>query len=597
MVRVFRFAFLVLLYPTYHYANPLNNLHGDIGVEFTQEETESDNKTTIDKLSQVLNLNYQDFIYDRRLLDYYFRVKLSENNQKKNDGGANSENTYETNEYDVKFNFFKLSQMPFSIQAKQTEKPATIINEDSIVETTYNKTDYSINGKVNTDFVNVSYNANTAETDTRSELGLKNLSTSFYGIGFTKELFEDARITLNFNNDNSISEQQYGDQLKEDRTKNTITTSYSDSKLYVSLNHSTRDEKDTDNTESSNNTIDYTSTNINYKFSETISTKSSFSTESNEEDKSTNDTAKLSLRWKPTKTYDLNSSFNTDMYTVDGAEYNNYNFDIFSNYRISPNLTNSQSLSYLDVLTPGSTHKTYQLSTITNYKKQLTPKLKWNLSNTISSITNKNTSNEANVDIEDDQSFIFNISSSLIKRLSFWNASNGYKVDFDNTFSDTSESTTLKLSSYFNSMPTFNTEYNVDADITNEDANNQTSTTINLRNHFRYFYNFDVRGQLNIDASLNYKNIQEETSSTSSLDPSVNATFNYRLWRTLTFKSLYGIMVDELNKTTTHTLNTGLYYQFRELAVTFTVDMIDQAKDESDDFSSQTVFLAIKRKF
>lgn len=589
---------LAIIYPIQATANPLNKLHGDIGVEYTKDSSKSSTETNINKLTQVLNLNYQDFIYDTRLIDYYFRLKFSEHDEKRTEDEKNSSSTFGTTEYDMRFNLFKLSDLPISLQAKQTEKPTTIINEDSIVETTFNKNEYSVDGKVNTNFVNVDYNVALTENNSSTELGKKNLETSLYRLGFSRELDHESRVSLNFSMNNSLSKLFYGDFLEEQRDKNSITTSYNDPNLYLYLSYTQRDEQDKDNSSINNYTIDHYSTSINYKISDTLKTSNAFDFEENTRDNATTNTAKVNFRWKPVKNYDASMTFNSDEHNIENQDYNNYSFDVLSNYRITPNLSNSQSASFLDVITPSSTHKSFLLSTVTNYKKQLTPKLRWHLNNTLSSITNKNTSLLENTTIEDDQSFVFDLTTGLLRNLGFWNASNGYDLNLGHTFTDDNTDTTkIRLSSFFNSMPSTNMEYNVDADVTNEKRNQDTTRTINVKNYLRYIYNFDVRGRLNVDSALNYKIIQTEDSSESSLDPSVTMNFNYQLWRTLNFKSMYSVMSDQLNKTISHTLNTGLHYKFRELEVNFTTSMISQSKKEDDDFDSQTLFLSIKRKF
>ena len=88
---------------------------------------------------------------------------------------------------------------------------------------------------------------------------------------------------------------------------------------------------------------------------------------------------------------------------------------------------------------------------------------------------------------------------------------------------------------------------------------------MNIKNYIMYRHDFDVRGSLVLNASLDY-NVETSTDeSKKSLNPSLSSNLTYRLWNTLSFKSLYVIMVDDQNKTTNHTLNSGLYYKYRKL--------------------------------
>lgn len=588
---------LFLLIPIFGFSNTLGNISGDIGVEYSTQKTQSNKKTEVDKLSEVLNLNYRNYLYDRRILDYYFNLRFSKSDENGIDNDRDRNSSYQNSEYDLSLNFLQKSFMPFQIKAKHTEKPSTIINEDSIVETTFNKTDYSLRGNVDGSYLNVAYNVSTSESDTSSLLGDKVLNTNSFGLNFSKEFIDESRLNLGLSHSNSNTKILYGDFLEENRSKNTISASYVINDISVNLNYTKKDEKDEDLDQLEEYTINTLSSSIQYKFSDELIMNNSFETEENGKNDSQENTGNIRLRWAPSKSYDALLSIDTNEYRVEDENYENYGLNISSNYRINKNWSNSQNLNFLDVYTPASTHRTFLLSTTTNYKKSFSPKTNFYANNSISYIQNDNSSLVKTTDISDDQTIITDSNIGVDRKLDFWNASNGYDLNYKKSFAQDSDSQEIKLSTYLNTFPAPNIEYILEADISKEDKNEKRKMTGNIKNLFRYSKNMDVRGRLTVSTGLNYKFEKEGEDTIKSFEPSASLSFNYRLWRTLSFKTLYDIMIDERNKVTNHKFNTGFQYKFRNFEVYLTSQIIKQDKEKDDDYISETFFLGMKRKF
>ncbi len=589
---------LFLSTSTLGFSNILENLSGDIGVEYSKQETKNEKETQTDKLSQVLNLRYRNFLYDQRMLDYYFLLKFSKTDEDGKDNNQDKSSNYENTEYDIGLNFLQKSFMPFHIKARHTEKPSTIINEDSIVETTFNKTDYSLRGRVETPYLNIDYNANLDQSETSSQLGNKDLDSNSFGISFSKEFKDESRLSLMLGQSNSDTKTLYGDFLEEDRSKKNISTSYSTKDFHVNLNYTKKDESNNSVNNDETYTIDSIYSSLRYRFSDELSVNSSFDTEKNGKNESKNNSGDLRLTWKPSKSYNALVSIDANEYKVEDESYENYGVNISSNYKINKNWSNSQNLNFLNVLTPASTHESLFLSTTTNYRKDISPKTKFYLNNTISYITNDNTSLDATNEIEDDKTITFDTTLGINKKFDFWNARNGYELNYVKSFEEgNKDSQVIKLSTYLNTFPASNIEYNIEADISEEDKNEKEKKVVRIKNLFKYSKNIDVRGRLSITTGLNYKFEKEDRNTIKSLDPSLSFSFNYRLWRTLSFKTIYDIMVDESNKSTNHQLNAGLYYKYRNFEVDLTTKIIRQIKKEEENFMSESILLGIKRKF
>ncbi len=599
-MKKFCFAYLFFLsIPTLGFSSILENLSGDTGIEYLKTETQSTYKTEIDKISEFINLNYRNYIYDGRMLNYYFQLKFSKVDENGMENNKSRETSYQNVEYDVNLNFFQKSFMPFSIKANHTESPTTLINEDSIVETTFNRTNYSLAGRVESSYLNISYNADISESETSSALGEKTLDSNSLYMGFSKEFKDDSKINLGLSHSNSNTQILYGNLLQENRTKNSISTNYSTENLNIDLNYTKKDENDTTIDKIEDYTIDTISSSLRYKFSEELNLDNSFQIENNGKNNSKNNTGNLRLRWTPSKSYDALVSLDTNVYEVEKESYQNYGINLSSNYKINENWSNSQNINFLDVATPASTHKVFLLSTTTNYKKAFSPKLDMYANNNISYIQNDNTSLIEEVELEDNNTVIIDSSVGLNKRFDFLNARNGYDLNFVKSFtSDNTDMEKIKLSSFLYTFPFSGVEYNIEADVSTEKKNNADNKMVtNIKNLFKLTKNIDARGRFVLTAGLTYKVEKDAKFYLKSLEPTFSLAFNYRLWSTLSFKSLYDMMVDERNKTINHSFDSGLYYKFRNFEVDCNTKVIKQIKEEDEDFSSMSVMLTMKRKF
>jgi hypothetical protein len=596
------YVYACIIVPSLSFGDVLANLSGDIGMDYVRQSAKSDIESKTNKLSEVLNLKYRSFLYDRRFLDYYFHVKFAKSDEKGEDTNRSISNSHSNTEYDISLNFLQKSFMPFEIKAKHSAKPSTIINEDSIVETTFDKSDYSLRGNVATSYVNINYNVALSQSETTSQLGEKELDSDSVDIHFSKELKDETRLSLGLSQSNSDSKILYGDFLQELRNKRTVSTSYSNEQLKLNLNYTQRNEEDNDVNDTQTYTIDNLSSFFSYNISEQLNLSNSLETEKNGKDDSKTNTANIRVRWNPTSSYDAVFSLDTNEYKVDNEKYNNYTFFASSNYRINKNWSNSQNLNFLDVKTPSSTHRSYMLSTVTNYTKKLTAQTDVYGINSITYIQNQNNSLIQTTQIGDDSSFIIDTTAGVNRRWNFWNARNGYEFNYVKTMiqndnNDANDGQKIKLSTYLTTLPMTNVEFNIEGDISQENRNDKDIQLGQIKGFLKYTKHIDVRGRLSVNSGLLYKFEKEDEVRITSVNPSLSLAFDYRLWRTLNFKSFYDIIVDESNKTTNHTLNTGLHYKFRNFEVNLTTNIIRQYKEEDADFMSEMIMLSMKRKF
>lgn len=598
-ISIHKIILIVISIPLLGYSNTImNNLSGDIGMEYLTESKESKTKTQTNKLSQILNLNYRDYIYSPKLIDYYLQFAFVNSEDDRDEDGQNKSTTFNNLEYNTKFDFFKLTDFPFEIKAKRTEKPSTFINDDSIVETIFNKDEYSLSGKYNTFFANYNYNFSTSKTKTNSELGDKKLNNTLFSFGITKEFRDESRIGLTYSEDNSDTKDFYGDFLEEVRNKKSLSGSYSDKTLYLYTKYSLKNERDKDNNSNKEYKIDNLSSTVNYTFSDTLTLANSYDVETSNRDDSTTNNASVSLRWKPTKKYNANLTLRGNEYEVKGNAFNNYSFDLFSNYKINEDLNNSQNFTYTDIFSPTSKHKSYQLTVATDYKKVLSRRSRMYLRNVLSAILNENTGLTEDVKLNNDQNYIFDLTGGVKRKFSFWSSVGSLEGNYSETVtSDATNSRKIRVSSILSTFPRHNTEYNVSADYTIENKIDTDMTALNILNNYKYVHNFDVRGNLIFDATLNYKLTSLSGKNTTGLEPKASTSFNYRLWRTLSFQSKYNVTYDKLNKTTSHIFDTGLMYKFRDLEFDITTNFIKQTKDEDQDYNSKSILLSFKRKF
>ena len=367
-------CFLLLLTPSVGFSNILGNLSGDIGIEYSKKKTQSNETTELDRLSEVINLKYRNFLYDKRILDYYFNLKFSKIDEDGIDNNRDKNSSYENAEYDISLNFLQKSFMPFQVKAKHVQKPSTIINEDSIVETIFDKTEYSLRGRIDNSYMNIAYNASLSKSDTSSQLGDKIFDSNSLGLNFSKEFSDESRVSLDLSHSNSNTQMFYGDFLKEDRAKNTISTSYSNKNFSVNLNYTKKDEKDEKTDGSEDYTIDTMYSSIKYKFSDELTINNTLESEKNGKNDSLNNSGNIRLRWLPSKSYDALVSIDANEYSVGDENYDNYGLNISSSYRINKNWSNSQNLNFLDVITPASTHRTFLVSTQQIIKKRFQKK-------------------------------------------------------------------------------------------------------------------------------------------------------------------------------------------------------------------------------
>lgn len=590
---------IIVLYSNFAQAEGiLNNLSGDVGIEYREDEEISFRKKKTSLLSEVINLQYNDYLYDKRIIDYIINLSLKKNEKEISDNNQTNDSTYDTTEYDVNLNFLPLSNMPFQIKAKQTEKPSTIINEDSIVETVFNQSKYSLNGKVKSNFANVNYYFNSTSTDSETQQGLKENNNQLYGVTISKQLKDEGIVTFGYSEDKLDTKDFYGDFLKQNNSRKSMNSSYQDEKLQLSANYTQRNEIEKDNTNEINSQIDTISTTSTYNIKNNLILTASASNETNSEFNSTQNSANINTTWEATEKYTASLNLDLNEYEVSNQNYNNYMLNFNSNYLINNEMSNSQNLSYLDVITPTSTHKSYLLSTGTNYNKEISPKTNLFINNTLSHINNINNSLDPNAPLENDKSFIFDFTIGTNKSLAFWNSKHGYSFNYNRNFSDEiTSSEEFKINTFLNSLPSINTAYNLEVNVSNEDKAGINSTSYNIRNHFMYRHNFDIRGNLTINASLNYRVENFINQETKSLDPSLSTNFSYLLWSHLTFKSIYDMIRDQDNKTTNHTLNTGLYYKYRKVQIDLKTFIIKQYKDLDDDFESKSILLTVKRTF
>lgn len=593
----FKILGLICLSPSLVFSNTLlQNLSGDVGVEYKSHSLSDKGGTKkTSSLSEILELNYRDYIYSSKLLQYMLHVKFSQIDS----SSEETQSLHEETEYNLRTNIIKDSRFPLSLTFLQSFTPTTSLNSTTgIQETTFATNEAKLNGFINFPTIQMNYGYFDSQRKAENISGVRDTSQEDINYSITKK-FNDYSLNMQLIQNISNDEINYDNLNKKNDEIQKIITNFNTNNFNFLANYTTR-VVDNDVDLSSNEEVEEIGTSFNWRILENFAIDNNFLNIEDKFNDSTNITENLNLDWEVTKKLNTYFSLFYNEYIDSENFYKNIGLNFNSQYKISPLFLTNQTLTYYTAENKSNSTEDIAIGFNGSYER---PIAKMSSLKLLGSLT----ANSASSDIEEDngQSYTIDVTAGIENRFKNSTSVLNYDINYAQTLSTYStEEKKLKLSSSFTTHFIHKVDFNMNADYSIRDTsskkNKDDASKEKVLNFFTGFIiqkNIDVRGRLSANLGLKYNKQDREEESIKSFTPNLNGTFTYRLWRDMVYNAEANIFQDSLNDITNYMIKSRLDYKFRQFNINLTTDYNKQVGDEKNNVTSSNIMLKLTRKF
>lgn len=614
--------------PTLVFSNTiLNRLQGSVGLEYQLEKQESDSsKSKKTSIGKFVELGYNDFIYNKNLLEYAVQVKFNDVETETNNDNSTSSTNNQLADYSLDLNFFSKSRIPMSISASKSTKPSTSINDDNILETTSSQQKFDLKGNVllnsmvslNYLFSNIVSETNSTDLSNDVIDNLYKLNINYYdysiktsydntkrnssnstsskddnfSIGIDKRN-KNYNIRTNYEHSESTNNELSNtiDEVEDEYSLSFSTKKYLFDIIYTENNISNSVDKSTNE---ENEDID---TEIDIEISDTLDLNNTLYTTKESIGNDKTFANNLSINWNPNNKFRLNSNISINTSDIQDTKTTTNTNNFFSSYKFTDYFDTNQQLSNTNTKNSnGYKSEDIVLSGTVRYMTPIGLKSSLDLIGNVSG--SQTTSSEEE---ETGNTYSYDLTAGVVNNFDNMNSILFYDLNYYQSFSTlASEEQKIRLDSEYNAKFLYNLGYNATFDYTfrKSTGNDGTRTEkiMNIFNGLTADHRFDVRGLINANVGLKYSHKQvSDQEKTTFLDPYGTVKFMYRLWRTLTYNATAEIKQDSLTDITHYRIENKLRYKFRKLTIELDIDYNEQTGSDIENDSRSNVMLIMKR--
>lgn len=626
-----RFCFLCMLF----FLTRLSaEVSGEVGASY-KSETKSNLANSVQEvdLTEFIGLNYLDYIYDPNLVTYDIRTKLEHKNIESSTNATSSNKNAQDYQYDINMHFFQLAYFPFTLYSKKVLGELTNMASSISARNIQDTVAHGINGHVELESSWVDY--------------LVDISTIKQESSFSEELRKTKKIDMTLGNRFGVNESrinfQHGDHDStiDDSLSNFFinNSSQRDSLFFyldgqiASMNlgyeiNEVLNKKDDINFlqgEEGYKEERYSAA-YSYKPSQDFSLATAGSFSKNEEQEIQHETTTVDSYWQPTD----NLSLTNNMFRISAKEKDTivetYNYNLGATYLYNEMLTllGHSNSYFIDSITDQNFANNLDLGF--TYIWPFADAYLYTLNASLGSGIDKHTA----LSMEDKTLYsqrldnlltfkfdtyklqldvalnLYNMDSSLgekVERLMFSTDFMGYPADNLRYLLSLRYINNMDKS-FYNSLKNLNAQVNPD-ELGNSIIYEQNTHRLYAQNDterwestFKIDYNLMIGSDgkifLGSGVKQTYYLAPEQKESLSLF---ADATFNYRIFRTLFYKLRGNIRNDSLYGTNEYTLYNEISYTLRQMKIIFNNEYWETSGGNRGNEQHIRTMLRVSREF
>lgn len=532
--------------------NIFNNdsgFYGSIGFTYIYDiydDTKSQRERN--NFKQEYTLGYRGDVYSPKLLKYLLSTTIRYEDIEDKVNNITNKNKIESYDYEARLNFLSSTRIPFSLYALKIQKPNTIFYENTKGESLYDDLSLGLSGQINLNIFKINYSVSDSKGRYEDIFSKDDREIRIYKTTLTKET-QKHHFRLSYDNtEQKIDRDSINYNSKSYIGNENVSLIYR-AKLSDSLRF---------NTQSYYRIVNYTDNLLNEYETKSILTN-------------------LNLSWNPRGKHSASLSMNGSNIKDENKILNtNTSIDNIQvaqsyGYRMSKNLSLSQSSSYAVVFSDLNTIENINFSSNVNYTTKINSDLTLNISAS-GGINSNSNDTDTNTSIVDYTSYIYSANTRIYQVLSSINsrASIGFGYSGSiNTRDETKQSyiANFNLDTAFNSVMRNQLSVNYVNDnmknISSIDATlvSRESNRLTVKDEVEYRTRVGIRGMFKSKVSIEY--LLAQTTDSGDIDklmPRADILFKYRLSQKIRHTSKFNIYKEVFYDTTSYNFGTDLRF-------------------------------------